>query len=154
MSDNVKVADIINPLNFEIPIAIKWIIKKEDVEKKIFLYKASQYHLSSLPNVFLQYSLIKDGYNGDKIMADLEVDKGSEIKLRSNIKIRVKSAKFEKWAIGEHVQKGFYSANFTSQTDLLNPEKNFFADENLILDITGVISVDRPIVAKILSKNL
>uniref|UniRef100_A0AC34FHB1 Uncharacterized protein n=1 Tax=Panagrolaimus sp. ES5 TaxID=591445 RepID=A0AC34FHB1_9BILA len=147
MVSTLKAADIIDPLSFQIPIAMKWTLKQEDVGKKIFLYKASQYHLSSLPDVFLQFSLIKDGFNGDKIMFDMEVDRGSEVKIRSNLEIRVKSANFKKWTIGEEVEKGFYSSNFTTQKNLLNPEKSFFVDGNLILDIVGIISVDRPVAA-------
>uniref|UniRef100_A0A914PWM0 BTB domain-containing protein n=1 Tax=Panagrolaimus davidi TaxID=227884 RepID=A0A914PWM0_9BILA len=133
---DAAVAAIIDPLNFQIPIALKWIIKKEDVEKRSFINTASQYLIPSLPGVFLRFSLFKEGDEGD-------VDKGPEKRVRSNIQYRVHSEKFVRWALGEHVQKGFYISSFTTQTDLLNPEKNFFVDGNLILDITGIISVDR-----------
>uniref|UniRef100_A0A914QL64 Uncharacterized protein n=1 Tax=Panagrolaimus davidi TaxID=227884 RepID=A0A914QL64_9BILA len=138
-------AAIIDPLNFQIPIALKWIVKKEDVEKKSFINTSSQYLIPSLPGVFLRFSLFKERNTdeGDKIEFNSEVDKGPEKRVRSNTKYRVHSAKFERWALGEHVQKGFYISTFTTQTDLLNPERNFFVDGNLIVDITGIISVER-----------
>uniref|UniRef100_A0A914PY66 Uncharacterized protein n=1 Tax=Panagrolaimus davidi TaxID=227884 RepID=A0A914PY66_9BILA len=128
---------------------MKWIIKKEDVEKRVFLNVAAQYHLPQLPGVFLRFSIIKDRHDNDMIRFDVEVDKGPEKRIRTNLKIRVRSAKFEKCRIGEYIKKGFCVGNFTTKRDLLNPEKNFFVDGNLILDITGIISVDRPIITEI-----
>uniref|UniRef100_A0A914QQ90 Uncharacterized protein n=1 Tax=Panagrolaimus davidi TaxID=227884 RepID=A0A914QQ90_9BILA len=136
-------AAIIDPLNFQIPIPLKWIIKKEDVEKKSFINTSSEYLITSLPGVFLRFSIVKERFADDNIKFHSEVDKGPEKRVRSNIKYRVRSAKLKKWAVAENVQKGFYITSFTTQTDLLNPERNFFVDGNLILDIIGIISVDR-----------